>query len=475
MSARNQKSKGADPLLRTIAGIDSISGLFAFAFVRAATGLAGSDVAFLLKAPVGNLRTLGWYANPFIKALEDFFADLALRDEHKRFRLRDEDRRRLRVLLGPTPEQPRTWFAVAALLDAGFREYEVELDRHHPTVVGVPAPFLGDINNPPPPIGQMTPLAACRRWMQHFWFIGDLHKLNAFGAVPRLARAKLSPTLNQSLQGALDEDELRIGLVSFRRHSVDDLVLVQRPDTFAVTGLRYAPPAGLIQRIVDALTRDKAHIAIFPELALSDVEERELTSVLRTRDRRYPALTIAGLAHRRRDDDTFTNEAVAFDRKGAEVLRHEKLEPFLYSRHESGALLEDILPRESDAYSFLDTPVGRLAINVCRDVRSDLPMLLNRALGVSLLAVPAYSPQLDFAKEEARVLGARQGCSTFAVNPPGIPPGSPAGFVYVPIRSRNSIAELDPDTGEASALVQVFRVGRSGREGSWSANAGRFL
>jgi hypothetical protein len=185
-------------------------------------------------------------------------------------------------------------------------------------------------------------------------------------------------------------------------------------------------------------------------------------------------LTAAGLTHRPVAAGTsHLNEAIVLNARGEELMRHEKLEPFSTRSLE----LEDILPRQSEGYAFLDTPIGRVVLNICRDFRSDIPILMNRVLGASLLLVPAYSKRLDFAMEEARILGARQLAMVFTLNPLCDDGLTDAAAAYVPIRGKNGEslrrqADLLPLGGDV--VVQICRVGfSSGR--SAVLDAGTFL
>jgi hypothetical protein len=99
-------------------------------------------------------------------------------------------------------------------------------------------------------------------------------------------------------------------------------------------------------------------------------------------------------------------------------------------------------------------------------------MLLNRLLDVTLLVAPTYSKRLDFAADEARVLGQRQHAITAAVNPlrHGAEPGvlRDAALLYAPIAAgkfreglMTSQEELDT---RGQVVVISYRLGfESGR------------
>lgn len=464
---------------KELQGASSIADVFRIAFVRAVHGLDSGDVAALLRVTTGDLPTLAWVPADFIAALEALFLDLVGREKH-RHRVRDPERGRLlRILDTATqPEGPRTMFAVAYLLDQAYHRWPPPDHGLPRGVAVVPARFFAEIKNEAPPIGQMTPMAACRRWMSTFWFIGDLARLDAFGPTPTLDQRALSARASQSLQRACEDDELRVAVVAHRNHVATDLVTSAkaRLHTFAVTGLKTPSSDGLISRIVDALHVARVHVAVFPEISLDAAELALLRATLAQRARRFPCLLAAGLAHREKTGDGFLNEAVVLDSSGAELLRHEKLEP--YGDPKLG--LEDILPRNSTQYSFIDTPVGRLVVNICRDVRSDLPMVLNRMIGTSLLLVPAYSSRLDFALDEARGLGARQQAISVVANGHVRVDPAPANVaaveakvaaVYAPVRGKDesefSLARVK--VAEYEAAVQVVRLTRIGGAGLLAA------
>ncbi len=458
----------AKRLRNELQGVDSIPRLFSWTFRHAVLKLAADDLASLLRLDIGDLTGLSWLSDTTVKELRAFFEDLAEREATRRHRFKQPERERLIAILqrNGAPDAPRTMFVVAYLLDEEFFGRATAADLEHSGVALVPARFLDEIKNSPPPIGQMTPVAACRRWMRTFWFVGDSRHLDAFGAVPRPDPRRLPSMLRQRLQSALDEDQLSLALVSYRRHQSSEFAFGKARDgCFAITGLTSMRPTGLVERMLDELSRAKVHIALLPEIAFDAAELDALKLHLAGRGRRFPCAVVVGIAHRA-GGIGHTNETVVLDGTGAELLRHEKLEPFLEPTHG----LEDIVPRSSTTYSYLDTPVGRIIVNICRDVRSDLPMFLNRILGASVLLVPAYSKRLDFAMEEARLLGARQGCITLSVNPPS----SEIEHLmraYAPIKGAESELKRDQEHQPVGdAVVQVIRVGRAARTGSLRAD-----
>jgi predicted amidohydrolase len=160
----------------------------------------------------------------------------------------------------------------------------------------------------------------------------------------------------------------------------------------------------------------KAHFALLPEIALDAQELEELAMYLRSNRARFPCLVAAGLIHRPDGTGHHLNEAVLLSSAGDEILRSRKTEPF---HNQTTGEFEDIVGAATAPYQYVDTPVGRLVVSICRDLRSDVQMVLNRAICASLVFVPAYSKRLDFVIEEARVLGQRQSAIVVAVNPSG--------------------------------------------------------
>jgi hypothetical protein len=380
---------------------------------------------------------------------------LALRDSHERLRLRKPERERLVELLGGMKmlEDGRYAFLIAQAVDERYASVSPRTTGATAPVVEVPPVFLGETTNPPPRLGQMTVLAACRRWMRAFWFIGDALKLDVFGPLPSPVRRGLPSKTEHTLQGAVDDGELRMVLASWRRHAAVDLVrLPASPGCFAIGGLISEPPDDEVERILTAARERKAHVLLFPELSFSPVGFSRLQSVLASARARYPALTVAGRTHRPRPSGGFLNSAAILDATGRVLLEHEKMEPYSLG----DGTMEDIVPRSSNVYEYFDTPVGRLVVNVCRDVRSDVPMLMNRLLGVSLLMVPAYSGTLNWVLEEARVLGARQQAIVAAANSPAEGAEHAVAF-YVPIKGRASSISI-PAVPAGHGTVHPFRI-----------------
>jgi predicted amidohydrolase len=448
-----------------------VQALFAFAFERAVSTLPGADLATLQRTPPGAIAALRWPEAAVLAALAPHLDALAQREPSARYRLRQPERLSLLDALGAGAlEDGRRMLLLAYAIDEHFASFAEDAPAGVRAVAAAPPSFFAEASNAPPPIGQMTPLAVCRRWCRRFWYVGRTDGLESFGRIPvpvaRVARERS----RQTLQRACDEEELRVATVLWRRHAPDELRLsAAAAGCFAIGGLTRPRRAGLLEEVVDRLAGERVHLALLPELALDTDELATLTLTLRARARRFPALVVAGLAHRSAEGSaSHVNEAVLLDAHGEELLRHEKLEPFT-----DGTLgLEDILPRCSNDYPYLDTPVGRIVLNICRDLRSDVPILLNRLLGVSVVLVPAYSKRLDFAMEEARILGARQRAMVVAVNPPSAALDDGA-ILYAPVRGSGGQLQLrQRDVPDGDVVIQVVRMAfRAGHEAFLGASS----
>lgn len=439
-----------------IGGAATIADLFATMFRLACYGLDGADVATLLRTTPGDVGSLGW-ASPALRSTLFAHVDaLALRDPVDRLRLRKPERDRLIDALGGPVAlgSARSAFLVAYAIDERYASISPRTTNGgSKAAIEAPPAFLGETTNAPPPLGQMTPQAACRRWMHAFWYVGDTRKLDVFGPLPTLRPRKLPSRAHEALLGALNDGELRVAIASWKRHTPGDLAyLPAAPGCFAVGGLTTEPALEDVEAVLGAARASNPHLVVFPELAFSEIGFERLLATLKAKRKRFPALLVVGRAHRRRASGVFENVGVVLDAGGGVVLEHEKMEPF--SRPDGA--LEDIIPRNSDDYEYVDTPVGRLVVNICRDLRSDVPMLMNRTLGATLLMVPAYSRHLDFILEEARVLGARQHAVVASANASASSCEDCAAF-YVAIRGKSS-AILREANGKADGTVHAFRV-----------------
>lgn len=424
----------------------SVPDLFARAFERAASELTGADLAVLRAARAHDVRDLRWVPDATIERLVDHLALLRLREPSARYRFKGPDRAGLREVVGGALDA-RGCFVLAAALDEAFDSYHVDQppmahERVMPSCVGV----FEDVDNPAPALGQMTPLAICRAWMHRFHYVGRLDALELFGRVPRWTRAFVGARASLPLKAARARRRLRVAVVGTPYVPTPALDR-PAPGLFVVQRSWAERLDSDFERWLDVVSDQQAELCVLPECAITEDELGHLCELLRRRDRRFPSLLVVGLVHVPRNG-AHVNEAVLVSARGEELLRHEKLEPFSLEAGE----MEDILPRQSESYRVLDTPIGRLAVNICRDVRSDVPGLLNRALGVNLLCVPAWSKRLDFAADEARALGARQHAVTVVANAWG--PASPEqGFVYAPFRSSAALHSLSSVSGKSASAV----------------------
>ena len=391
--------------------------LFGRAFDLAQSHLDGIALAELVQRRTQPLASLQWVPAPVLSSVQDWVQRTLARDVPHPEKIVAQQAGVLVEILGEGQIDAKAFFVLAACIDAELGPRFAAEDRPVSESGGVtvaPQVFYSGVKNPAPALGQMTPSAICLAWMKYLRPLPTAKELKGIGRVPSIRGRKLLGGAKLRLQEAVEsERELRIGCVGWRRHDPAQLIIARRSGLFAVTGLAgEADAPALVRDLLDEVARTRAHIVVLPELALDDGQLALLKAELASRERQLPVLTVAGLVHRA-SGSAYVNEAVVLDANGEELLRHEKLEPFTAR---DGAM-EDIVPRQSAEYRFLDTPVGRLVVNICRDVASDIPMLLNRALGASILCVPAYSNELAFAANEGHVLGARQRCITVAVNP----------------------------------------------------------
>jgi len=414
-------------------GVDSVPDLFAHAFERATDDLGASDLA-ILRAEGANrdVRGLGWLPADELDAVHLQLTTWRYREDSARYRLRESDRARLKAVLGNGVITARVWFVVAVLIDEVFSCFPADaptLDaRHFRRVLPVCPGLFDDIDNAPPPLGQMTPVAICRRWARNLLFTGTRKGLRVFGRVPDPRPARLPGTTRIALEAARDERALRIAVVC-TPHVERAATRATQPGLFILVPSWTTRSVDDFVRLFEVIAKKKPELCVLPEGSVSLDELDNLKVALAHRAARFPSLLVAGLVHRAQGNG-FVNEAVVLASDGREIMRHEKLEPFT----DEAGQMEHIVPRGSAEYSLLDTPIGRIAVNVCRDVRSDIPMLLNRLFNVDVLLVPAWSKRLDFAAEEARTLGARQGTLLVAAN--AYAPGAQqASAVYLAIRS----------------------------------------
>lgn len=427
--------------------------------------MTSAELAELDRGVPGSLGSLGWLNSRVLDDLIDFFDAQAQRRRQQRWDLTKEALAQLRQIVGEeTITTAKGLFCIAQTIDAQYASESITAaERDWLVGKGVvrPAPaFFNDARNSPPPIGQMTPVAIARRWFRSLWPVPDLGGARSFVRLPEPRPVLLPATSRARLQNARERGVLRVALVTWRRHDAAGLIIKRPADgCFAVEGLGRAPPADLAQRLVATLVERRIDVAVLPEIALDPADRTSLQQALDRAEASHPVLLIAGLAHRM-GAAHYVNEALVVDSRGREIFRHEKIEPFT----DDSFGLEAITPREMTTYSFLETPVGRLVVNICRDVRSDVASVLNRALDATMLVVPAYSSRLDFVAGEAPVLGQRQRAVTISVNPAIV--GTKlrdAGYLYCPIRGKEHAAgttlsqESIGKDGDVS--VHIFTLG----------------
>lgn len=440
----------------------SVLALFAWACRHAINGLGGPDLAALDDHLDHGLPSLGWLPPDRLAELNALFATLSARKDG-RWTLNAANRGEVVRICGgePVVENPRVAFCIANCIDANYGQPQGEAilpEAYRQDGVMRPAfAFLERISNPPPRIGQMTARLVSRRWFSNLWIWPRLERFDGFGPMPEVLSVALPESVLFRLRAARDRREIRLCLVSWRRHGQRDLVLHRaRPGCFAIAGVRSAPSPELPSRLVDELVRLQADIALLPEVALAPEDLTALRTALRERGTAFPTIVVAGLVHQPRGE-AFANEAVVLDAEGRELFRQKKFEPFT-SKHYG---LEDIVISEPVPYRYADSPIGRIVVNVCRDIRSDVPMLLNRLLEATVLLVPSYSNDLDFVGGEAQLLGQRQRAIAAAANPTATNVKTLA-LLYAPLRGRRERSgrhvrkRADPRVGDV--VVSSFQI-----------------
>ena len=165
-------------------------------------------------------------------------------------------------------------------------------------------------------------------------------------------------------------------------------------------------PANLAEarRLVSEAARQGAGLVVLPEnfacMAGSDAERRALVEVEGVGPIQEALASMAGelgvwlvggtLPMRRVDDERPANSCLVFDADGRQVARYDKIHLFdvdLAERGESYRESAHAAPGKEPVV--VDTPLGRLGLSVCYDLR--FPELYRRlvAAGAELLSVPA--------------------------------------------------------------------------------------
>lgn len=130
---------------------------------------------------------------------------------------------------------------------------------------------------------------------------------------------------------------------------------------------------------------------LLPELALEAASLDHLKALLRRGQGRSPSLVVVGLCHADSDRPPLVwNEAVVLDGAGTELFRHRKLAPF--STGEGGRLDGERLD-PGGTVTVLATPVGNVAVLICKDLFDARPEPALLAGYVTWLLVPSLSPK----------------------------------------------------------------------------------
>jgi predicted amidohydrolase len=168
---------------------------------------------------------------------------------------------------------------------------------------------------------------------------------------------------------------------------------------------------GQVRAAVDAASRARAALLVFPELALSPPVLAGLCEHLASgATNSYPILTVAGLCHTPLSGDQHVNEAVVVGPRGQELHRHRKL-----TAHVDGGGV-----REKTAAGLvlgvLETPCGNLATPICLDVFAVGTRALLEGSHATLLLVPSLSPKVSAHQAAAKAFGVLRWGSTFVCN-----------------------------------------------------------
>ncbi len=144
--------------------------------------------------------------------------------------------------------------------------------------------------------------------------------------------------------------------------------------------------------------RDKAEIAVLPELCLPADAVEEFGQALRDAPGLYPPLVVAGSAHVRRVDPRTGTETRANESRvyldGELVIAYDKVHPFATKQLGTTATGEPLVEGFTGGPKVLTMLSGertRLGLVICSDlVDREVPQLLENA-GVNLLLVPSLT------------------------------------------------------------------------------------
>lgn len=183
---------------------------------------------------------------------------------------------------------------------------------------------------------------------------------------------------------------------------------------------------------------EEAEFLVLPELCIPPNVRHELARELgRAPEEAGPYLTLVGGTHQQPDGRTWRNRAHFLDSEGNTVLTHDKLKlfhvphaPFIEGAH-PGAAIE-----------LLDTPIGLVAIGICRDFAEENTHNLWATLGPDWVLIAAMDgakgkadPERDLgaAARRAETVERAGGRTVYSNQPPPIEPVDGPG--PTPVRS----------------------------------------
>lgn len=266
--------------------------------------MKGLDAASLrrLDAPEVNRSpaALGWVEEPIWNQVLDLLHLMSARPLKHRYRFKPPQLRQLQELLGEDfTLDPKRLFIVGIAIDralACFREDHWRLPWLRAQVLPAQVAMLSDVSNPPPAIGQMTPLAIARRWLQHLWYVGRIDTFRALGDLPIPTPVKLPARVALALEASAQRQRCRIGLAQWPHHRDEGLVIDRGSGTFAVRGYRDPQEPALVE-LVAAARAAQLDVLLLPEIALDETRLGELQQALKQARARFPILVAAGLVH----------------------------------------------------------------------------------------------------------------------------------------------------------------------------------
>lgn len=176
-------------------------------------------------------------------------------------------------------------------------------------------------------------------------------------------------------------------------------IAVRRGDAAVLDAATAATMAAAAER--------EADVVVLPELALGPSSLASLQDQLRRSSRRHPALVVVGVTHEGSGAGPLVvNEAVLLDGDGRELLRHRKLVAFSTMDGSAGLTEERLDPGHS--IGVLPTPVGNMAVLICKDLFADRPEAALRLGYVTWLLVPSLSRTTGPHRDRARQLRPRR-------------------------------------------------------------------